>query len=388
MNKLFSLILVFCIVNIGYSQINFERGYFINNSGQKTDCLIKDIGWKNNPSEFTYKFSVDSNENKASLDSIKEFGIFPFVKFIRAKVKIDRTSDDISKVSRNREPEFKEEILFLKVLVEGKANLSQYSEGNLIRFFMNTDDLEYEQLVYKKYIGPNDNVRENINFKQTLLNNLQCEGIKKSRFENIDYKTQDLVSLFRDYNVCIDSDYVNPIETNQKSKINISARLGLNNSSATFKQFTSPITEKEFESQINFRLGFELEFILPYNKGKWAILIEPTYQSYEGVENDITFIDYKSFEFPIGARHFFYLNKQSKLLANIAIVFDFPIDSSLGTAEIESGRNFAFGIGYRYNEKYSLELRYQTKRELLVSSLNRSTEYNTTSIIFGYNFLK
>ena len=72
--------LLFCIVAlIGincYSQISFEKGYYINNSNQKVNCLIKNYDWKNNPIDFEYKILETDQEKKASLKSIKEFGIY------------------------------------------------------------------------------------------------------------------------------------------------------------------------------------------------------------------------------------------------------------------------------------------------------------------------
>ena len=37
----------------------------------------------------------------------------------------------------------------------------------------------------------------------------------------------------------------------------------------------------KFDSNTNVSLGIEAEFILPFNKNKWAIIFEPTYQYYK-----------------------------------------------------------------------------------------------------------
>ncbi len=69
-----------------YSQITFEKGYFINNNNKKIDCLIKNNDWKNNPIEFNYKLLNDKNIQIASINSIKEFGIYNYSKFIEVKL--------------------------------------------------------------------------------------------------------------------------------------------------------------------------------------------------------------------------------------------------------------------------------------------------------------
>lgn len=52
-------ILVLALITISqfdsYAQIIFENGYFINELNQKVECFIKNIEWRNNPTEFEYK---------------------------------------------------------------------------------------------------------------------------------------------------------------------------------------------------------------------------------------------------------------------------------------------------------------------------------------------
>ena len=47
-----------------FSQITYQPGYFINNSGSKTECLIKNVAWKDNPVEFDYKLSEGADNQK------------------------------------------------------------------------------------------------------------------------------------------------------------------------------------------------------------------------------------------------------------------------------------------------------------------------------------
>ena len=48
-----TLTFIFILTSIITSaQINFEKGYYISNSGEKTECFIKNIDWMNNPVSF------------------------------------------------------------------------------------------------------------------------------------------------------------------------------------------------------------------------------------------------------------------------------------------------------------------------------------------------
>ena len=120
------LLLALLLSSSMYGQISFDQGYIIDNTNQKTNCLIKNLDWKNNPNEIEYKLFENTKPVKVAVQSIKEFGIDNVSKYISCNVNIDRSSEITNKLSRNKEPNFKKEVLFLKVLIEGNANLYVY----------------------------------------------------------------------------------------------------------------------------------------------------------------------------------------------------------------------------------------------------------------------
>lgn len=136
MKKQILLLLITILSSHSYSQISFQEGYFINNSDQKVDCIIKNVDWKNNPTEFEYKLAENSEVQKATIKMVKEFGIYNVSKHIRYSVMIDRSSNIITRMSKVRDGVFKEEELFLKVLIEGKANLYFFKDDIITRFFI------------------------------------------------------------------------------------------------------------------------------------------------------------------------------------------------------------------------------------------------------------
>ena len=99
-----------------YAQVLFETGYYINNNGQKIECEIKNIDWKNNPTEFDFRLSENTEQKKATTETVKEFGIYNYSKYVRSVVNIDRSSKYLSEISTDKNPIFAEEQLFLKVL--------------------------------------------------------------------------------------------------------------------------------------------------------------------------------------------------------------------------------------------------------------------------------
>jgi hypothetical protein len=388
-----------------YSQIEFEKGYFIDNEDQKVDVLIRNVDWRSNPSEFEYRLSPDGESKNATLRSVKEFGIYDVVKYIRHTVGIDRSGGNINNLSQDRNPQFNKEEHFLKILVEGKASLYSLQDGNTIRYFYNKDNSEVTQLIFKKYLTPEKDIATNDGYKQQLWNDLKCSAFTRKKVAEVGYKKREMISFFEDYNECHEQDYITYEEKLNRYLFNLSIRPGMNYSSFSIQNSSSSYKDTDFDKKLGFRLGLEAEFIMPFNKNKWAIIIEPTYQYFKSEQSKetrsvsggilISRIDYKSVELPIGVRHYFYLNDKSKLFLNLSYVTDFASNSTLefyrqdnslhSSLDVKTRGNIAAGVGFKFKDTFGIELRYNTRREILGDYAYWSSDYKTVSMILGYS---
>ncbi|WP_431122274.1 outer membrane beta-barrel protein [Flagellimonas flava] len=391
MNKHLFFLLTLALSFNCYAQISYEKGYFIENNGKKVECFIENVDWKNNPTEFKYKLSESSESIKVGIATVKEFSVQNYSKYVRANVKIDRSSSNINQLSSTRNPIFKEETLFLKILVEGTSNLYYYEDGNLIRYFYGKDGHHnIEQLIFKYYLKDNNIRGENNSFRQQLLNNLECTAITPKGIEKTKYSNENLIRLFILYNQCMGSESVNYQEMQKRTLFNLNIRPGLNVSSLNVTNQVNTFRNVDFGNKLGFRFGVEGEFFLPFNKSKWSIIVEPTYQQFKAEqESPNSMVDYKSIEIPLGIRHYFFLSESSKLFINGSYVLDNVLDSKISYSsadvEITKSTNLGFGFGYKKNDKYSLELRYHTSRNLLSSFAFYDSDFNTLSMIFGYS---
>ncbi|HLN54268.1 MAG TPA: porin family protein [Lentimicrobium sp.] len=404
MRKAILIIFVVTLIqSLSYSQIAFEDGYFVDESGNKVECMIKNLDWKNNPTEFEYLVPSNQEVQIATIQSIKELGIYGFSKYVRAKVKIDRSGDHLDDLNSDRNPFFQEEILFLKVLIEGKATLYQYTVGSLIRFFYKLNDSSVNQLIYKRYLVSNK-ISENNQFRQQLYLDLKSEEIKIGEVERLKYGKSDLERIFKKYNEVSDSPYISFEPEKKYDMFNISVKPGLKYSKLEIENSIIDSRYIDLGGKIRMSFGIAGEFILPYNKNKWGLIIEPTYQYYKlekateasGVSGGILISDvnYKSIELPVGVRHYFFLDNDAKIFLNASYVVDLDSHSSVrflrkdrsefNNLEISSKGNLAFGAGYKFKNKFGLEIRYQTTRDILEKYFFWHSNFNDLSLIFEY----
>jgi hypothetical protein len=402
MKKTVLLLLTILSINC-YAQITFEKGYYIDNTDKKIECLIKNEDWISSPTDFKFKLS-DDNTNKIGIESVKEFGIYNVSKYIRKTVQIDLSSENIDNLSTDKNPEYKTQQLFLKVLVEGKANL--YEALGVKKYFYNLENTAVEQLIFKSYKIIDNKIETNNLFRKQLWENLKCSNILMDELLKLEYKKNKLIAIFTKYNACSNSGNIiyGGGKTAKKDLFNLSLKARLNNSSLSINNDISTLRNTDFEKKTGVGFGIEAEFILPFNKNKWSIVFEPTYQSYDVKDTKAyspltggelkTEVNYSSVEIPLGIRHYFYLNNNSKLFINAAFVFDAklnatikftkPDNSTLNTLDLDNANNFAFGFGYKLHNKYSVEMRYHTSRNNLANYGYWAADYKTVSLLLGY----
>jgi len=79
--KHYFFVLFVCSCTFLLAQTKFEKGYYINLNGIKSEGFIKNLDWKNSPSSFEFKTSITSNSIEVNTSQIAEFEIENTVKF-------------------------------------------------------------------------------------------------------------------------------------------------------------------------------------------------------------------------------------------------------------------------------------------------------------------
>lgn len=393
------LLLLFLFLGYHFStaQKLFEKGYIINQTGEKTTCFIKNQDRKKNPTQIEYKLTKEGEVNIGTLKAIKEFAFDSGSKYVRASVGVDRSESGFNKEAK-REVSLVTETIFLKVLFEGKANLYKYEEGDFIKYFYSINDKEISQLIYKIYLNPNFTKGENETYKKQLFDDLDKKCASLDDIKDLSYTQRDLLEFFDAYNRCLGSGEVTYVQPTKPKLVNINIRAGYSYSSLLVDyMFENSIREwdSDFGGKSGIRVGVEAEIVSGFNRGKWALTLDPTYQSYS---NDLRFndqvrtVEYSSIELPVGIRHYMLLSQDAKLFINANYVLDVVLNSRLrypDELDLESASkvNIAAGIGFNYLNRYSVELRYGFNRNILKDFRIFESEYRSISLMFGYTIL-
>ncbi|MFP4846616.1 outer membrane beta-barrel protein [Winogradskyella sp. PE311] len=207
------------------------------------------------------------------------------------------------------------------------------------------------------------------------------------------YAQNDLNSAQKSYIKRINSAFNLKVKTGQSwSKSKVKFEEGI---------FIEDNQSVNFDKENSIRFGIEMEFIFA-SSNKWSAFVEPTYDSYNSVQklpsaidnSNLTSvkIDYSYIEVPVGIRHHMYYGR-SKLFLNFAVVLVADLNNEIdyeeqfefeNDLEIKSDLNLVLGFGYSFNERFSLEYRISTTRDVLSKYASYQGPFKNSSLILGF----
>lgn len=384
------ILLFICITSLElFSQIKFEKGYFINAQGERRDGFIKNLDWQYNPDSFEFKSDEGSVSQIVSLTETREFVIGSEKKFLSAFVKIDSSSDILSKSAKYIAPYWYSKQVFVKVLVDGNMSLYSYRAPGYHRFYYKLKSDSITPLIYKRYFLRASQIGYNKQYIMQLEKLLDCGDLNKKT--NVNYTAESLTGLINQYNQCMGATGVN---YKLEKKLTFSAKLtaGVNYSSyKAFIDLGSLTKGADFNKSVAPRFGMEIEVLLPYWDNRISIVLDPNYRSYKSIvtsgANKYS-VDYSSVEIPMGFRGHFFLKGSNQIFADIHFVMEKHLGSSPinldGTLfEENSAPNYALSIGYK-SGKFSIALRGYSLRDISRHYVALNNSFKNMSLIASY----
>lgn len=379
-----------------------QQGYYIDNAGKRTEGVFKTADF-HDASSLEFRNDAAAGFSKLDPRSISEYGIADQYKFRKFNVRIDRSATAIKKLSFGKEPFWESEEIFLNVVLEGKATLYSYSPDNT-KFFYSIDGEAPQQLLYRKYKVSETEIRDNTYYKQQLLNSVNCSNKPVEHFKDVAYTKGSLIRIFREHNSCLGSESVEYANSTSKGfKVLFAAYVGAGKINFGWN---NTLYETKKTSSMDYSLGAEVIFRAPSEKWEFFFRGELEKFSVEqtvGLKNSINptrfrfDIDVLCANAYMGPRYNLKLDDNNKIFFEGAVGFSVPSGSMkqyTGTddndpQELDLGTAFSFnlGVGYEFNNKYGILLRYETPRDITGSApINIESKINRIGLNLRYTF--
>lgn len=391
-----------------------QNGYYIINSGQRVEGMFIEGDYLN-PSSLKFKSSSDTDFQKLNLESITEYGVGKDYKSVKHSVEIDATDATHGQISTNKDATWQLQTIFLNVLLEGEATLYSYRSGKGTKYFykVNGKQAEPQQLLYRVYMSTANTTAENNKFRQQLYNDVSCPTEKNGmdKFLAIKYTSSDILPLFKDYNNCNNSKFTT-YKNNDGKRVTAyySVLAGLYQSRFNIEGIDP---EVDNATDIAFGVGAEVVIVLPSEKIGLFIKAEYEKLKSEVISTYITpygsskthnryYVDASLFNFNVGPRYFYNINKQNKVFVDASLLLTFGMGDINHAVTVEtpsqtfpevfvqklpfnSAIALNFGLGYTYNNKFSIEARFDSNRNFFNNALAGSkTISGRTGIVLKY----
>lgn len=388
---------------------DFKKGYLIDKNNKKTEVLFKDTDFIDN-SSIKYKVSENDDYQPIDKNNTIEYGIENDYKFIKKSVKHDKTFNEINTA---KEPILVNEDLFLNVLSEGEITLYSYYENGSTKFFYEVENSNdgAMQLIYRKYQqNENHGIIENTYFRNQLNSIMKCETLQINDFVELRYRKEGILKIFEKYNACKNkASIIYGNKSGKKIKFKYSAIVGIYQSSFAVE---SAVGESEKETKTTVGFGGEIGLVFPSEK--FEIFIRAEYENYSGKSryaNNLTgssrqennySLESDFINLNIGGRYNFILNNKNKIFIDGAIGINMPFNDveyninfpeASGTGTITNiyatGSNtfFNFGVGYTFNNKFGIDLRADTNRNLFGNTRSDdSSKFSRIGLNLKYTF--
>lgn len=396
---LLSVVIFFVFLSSAFAQ-RFEEGYYTDREGNRREVQIENKRWSIWSNE---ALTVIENGQKKQIpiDEIQEFGIDGEMKFITAEVNLDRSSNWLSDLGFDPKPNFVEERVLLKVLVEGELSLYLFLENNIKKFFYKRQGEELKQLIFKRYkkvVGSRVVVNENVAFRKQLKEIAICGSTED--YDKINYELGPLKKAVLAQNNCKNA------EVDFVSARGVRARLRLNvGAGAIHSLLTVERAFNDFNmNAISPTAVVELEYIIPTIRHEVGVKLNAVYNSFE-VEDEIEFphsmnlrkvhISHSEIFLGPSVEYRYFLNNSSAISGGVGYYFPLLLEESTYTETVsrldKTGSNASpfpgIFLSYGFNRLH-LKLQAFVGSKLLEEDINNfSVDLQRISLTLGYSLL-
>ena len=401
--KFFTLLAVVFTTAFSCMAQDFE-GYYITNTGQKVEGFFKETDFTD-PSVMQFKETRLSAYHNFLFSDVKEYGIGISHKYVKHTVSYDTSSGYDDTTSTSPEPQLKEATVFLNVLAEGKLSLyTYYFKGP--KFFYAVDGATPKPLMYKRYKDAAGVMAVNEEFKKQLFNDANCAKLKPADFNALSYTQMSLTAFTEKYNDCQKGKttlYTNRYRTKGSSSVSLFG--GVRNYG-----FKMDNVRPEISRGSSFGWGVGVEGALKISTGTWEIFARLEFEKFDAKAEGTLDQGYNvltrkysyngsMFSLGLGPRY-------NILMENSRIYIDVSAAMGLPSGEIESYDTIvpenspaytainealqtdaavylSLGVGYEFNQKMGVEIRYLTPRNL-ISGTDYSAKLGAVALNLRY----
>ncbi|AZQ43854.1 outer membrane beta-barrel protein [Nonlabens ponticola] len=394
-----------CLITlVANSQTQRIPAYVIDTEGVKTQGFINSSTNYKTPSAINFYSSTEGNESvKITPQNAREVGLTNGdVKLISSATTIDLSNDEV--LTNSSEIRTRESTIFLRQIIQGKADLYLHSNENNTRYYIKNDTSSIVLLPFKKYMTT-DNVVKNVATYRAILNEyLKCNKNDFKVLSETSYNENDLKDYIQRYNDCQGSNSKIFKQRFNFKPFSATAMAGVGFSYANLDPTADRFDGFDDPSNTALRVGGIAEFSLDRINYTWSIIGELFYTAGSSTElsqeqidgnvsGKITSFEYQSIDAMLGARTYLYANDKLSIFPGLSVGYKvssgdskiYAIDPSVNiVSDISNQFVVQPSVGIEFNRKVSAVAQYQFYTDTSFRNFGFDINLSTFNVMVGY----
>ncbi len=375
-----------------FAQMSYEAGYYIDNAGEKVEGFIKNVDWKRNPKDFSFKKSLSESPRTLFIEDVQAFEVIDQIKYIRRLILVDKSTDYRYQLNDSMVPENEYDEVFLRVIVEGNASLYELRTNYNTRFYVSVNGSTVEQLEFKRFKIDNHDIETNDAYQDQLYELIVCSSIDEDRFFSLEYTRSVLEDFFIEMNTCLGSSskrYI--VQKRERYNIMIGPRLVYN---SLYINDSNAHRSYDFGKSMSISFSAELELFLPYYNNRMAFFIGVSHLEFE-FEHTADFgyasIKHRSISVPAGLRLSYYLSEKSRLFLQAGASYTFKnntyfkSDYRNNITETTPVWNVLIGSGIVISDQINVQVNVEPWKEFFMVIRTMDLDYTSVSLTTSYH---
>lgn len=360
--RLIVITLLLFTITTANAQKRTEPGYYITLDGTRVNCEVELKNWIIWDNEILPVW-INGQKEEVDIAGIKEFGAGEHVKFITAEVNIEKSSNELDKMTNSSKPQFQQERVLLKTIIEGNYSLYEYLNSGVKKFFFKTRNSEIEQLIFITFFSNDEKSRvsENRQYIDQLKEINTCQNTK---FLTTEYEVNSLERYFLNLNECANTPISFSRKQSLKAGFEFDVFAGVN--TATFES-RRLFNSNDFEGNVtSLTVGVNAKYRIPLGANSVTVGLDVSYNNFESDED----VEFENFS---GTRQ-------------VEITYSDLLIGLEGQFNIVTGekQQVHFGAGYYVPVLLDDYTYYESLSELMFTG--DSVSDNVAALIIGYTY--
>ncbi|PKV75073.1 outer membrane beta-barrel protein [Pontibacter ramchanderi] len=269
-----------------FAQKNFVPGYYITHEGEKVEVYLNDLNWNKNPTSIEVRKDANSSASQMlRVKDIKGFAVSSGDVFYSFVVDVDKSPKRLQYIELGAQPIITRDTVFLRALVKGNTSLYYLKDEHALEHFyiQKGEEVPVELInrIVKQMKGGKTGYATLPIYKGMLQAKLvDCPEVSE-KADRIALKQSALKSIVESYNQCMDGTQSEYTAAEEKIKLNIFALGGILQHTLDIEGTSDDaLNETDFKG-LNYSIGTSFIATFPRGRGKFALLAEAMYKSYE-----------------------------------------------------------------------------------------------------------